>query len=242
MDPIPAPAQRLAVMQPYLFPYLGYFQLMAASDRFVAYDDVSYIRQGWVNRNRVLVQGQPYLFTLPVRGASSFIPIDQVELDAGQYKAWRERFMRTLEQAYARAPHAGEVIPWLRELLDEPHARLVDLLRATLRSTMDRLGLRTAFVPSSRPYANQQLHGQERILDICRQEGASRYINAIGGMELYDRAVFASRGIELSFLRSRLPAYPQGRHPFVPGLSILDALMHVDAQRMQAMLHEYDLE
>ena len=242
MEPSPAPALRLAVMQPYLFPYLGYFQLMAASDRFVAYDDVSYIRQGWVNRNRILVQGQPYLFTLPVRSASSFIPIDQVELHPAQYRAWRERFLRTLAQAYARAPHAGTVIPWLRELLDEPHERLVDLLTATLRSTMDRLGLRTAFVPSSRPYANQHLHGQDRILDICRLEGASGYINAIGGMALYDRAVFASRGIELSFLRSRLPAYPQGRHPFVPGLSILDALMHVDVEGLQGMLREYDLE
>ena len=204
----------LGVMQPYLFPYMGYFQLIAAVDRFVVYDDVNYIKQGWVNRNRILVNGAPHLFTLPLSGAGSFTTMNTIALDPQRYGAWREKFLRTVAQAYVRAPFLRPV----QELL------------------------RTELVPTSSMYGNQDLSGQARILDICAREGAGRYLNAIGGKELYDGAAFAERGITLSFLRSRLPEYRQGKGSFVPGLSILDAMLFVPPDELHGMMTAFDLE
>lgn len=231
----------LAVMQPYLFPYLGYFQLIEEADRFVLYDDVTYIKQGWINRNRILVNGSAHLFTLPLRKASSFAPIDSIELDPLQFPAWREKFLRTLQQAYARAPQFTMAHALIANVLHTPAERLVDLLRTSIVSISEHMGIRTTIIPTARPYANQVLHGQARIIDICKQEKASRYVNAVGGTDLYSRTDFAQQGIELMFLRSRLPAYAQGTQEFVPGLSIIDALMRVSTDELHGMLHERDL-
>lgn len=232
----------LAVMQPYLFPYLGYFQLIAASEKFVVYDDVNHIKQGWVNRNRILVNGQAHLFTLPVKNASSFMLIRDLELDPHQFGKWREKFLRMVAQAYSRAPHLQTILGLLEDVLGRQHERLTDLLVAGIRSSMAHMGLRTELVTSSTIYQNGHLAGQERILDICAQEGVQRYVNAIGGKDLYHREAFAARGLTLNFLRSRLPEYKQGKIPFVAGLSVLDVMMFVPKEEVRTMLEAYDLE
>ncbi len=232
----------LGVMQPYLFPYLGYFQLIAAVDKFVVYDDVNYIKQGWINRNRILINGEPHLFTLPVKNISSFIPIRDVALDTEQVGVWRDKFLRTMAQAYSKAPNLHAVQELIDRVFAGPHGKLVELIVAGIREVMAYIGLTTELVPTSSGYANRDLSGQARILDICRQEGASRYVNAIGGKELYVRDTFAEQGITLSFLRSRLPEYRQGRHAFVPGLSILDAMLYVPVDELRDMIQAYDLE
>lgn len=232
----------LGVMQPYLFPYLGYFQLIAAVDRFVVYDDVNYIKQGWVNRNRILVNGAPHMFTLPLSGASSFTPINTIAIDPQRYATWCERFLRTVAQSYGRAPYLQPVQELLDRVFSGPHERLVDVLLRSLREVMAYIGLRTEIVPTSAVYGNQELSGQARILDICAREGARRYLNAIGGRELYDTAAFAEKGITLSFLRSQLPEYRHGKHPFVPGLSILDVMMFATPEELRLMMKAHDLE
>ncbi|MBX2980699.1 MAG: WbqC family protein [Flavobacteriales bacterium] len=232
----------LAVMQPYLFPYLGYFQLIHAVDRFVVYDDVNYMKQGWVNRNRVLVNGEPHMFTLPLRGASSFAMIHELEIDPRQFGPWRDKFLRTLGQAYAKAPHVQRVQELVRSLFEGSHYRLEDALLASLRGVMHHLHIHTEVVPSSRKYGNAHLRGQDRVLDICKQEGAKRYVNAIGGKDLYEKAVFGGAGIELRFLRSALPPYPQFAGPFVPGLSIIDVLMFNGPEEVRGMLDQYTFE
>jgi len=232
----------LGVMQPYLFPYLGYFQLIAAVDRFVVYDDVSFMKQGWVNRNRILVNGAPHMFTLPLSDAGSFTAINAIGTDPRRYDAWSVKFLRTVSQAYSRAPNLRPVQDMLERVLHGPHERLVDLLVNGIREVMAYIGSRTELVPSSSVHANLHLSGQARILDICGREGADRYVNAIGGKELYNAAAFAERGIMLSFLRSRLPPYQQGRHAWVPGLSILDILLYVPQEELPGMMNAYDLE
>jgi len=99
----------------------------------------------------------------------------------------------------------------------------------------------TNIEPSSTLYSNEHLRGQERVLDICAREGATLYINAFGGHELYSREAFASHGIALRFLRSRLPPYRQFNHHFVPGLSFLDILMFNPPEDIRLMLREFDL-
>jgi hypothetical protein len=233
---------RLSVMQPYLFPYVGYFQLIAAADKFVIYDDVNYIKQGWINRNRILVKGEPHMFTMPLQGASSFSPINELLLSEKHFVLWRDKFLKTLTQAYGKAPHFNPAMAVLEEVLTKPYARLVDLLAASISALTQVLRIQTEIVISSTKYANNHLTGEARILDICKAEHADHYINAIGGKALYAQDAFKAQGIQLSFLRSNTASYEQFGDPFQPGLSIIDALMFNTPERLHAAMGEYALE
>lgn len=230
----------IAIMQPYFLPYIGYFQLMAAVDRFVVFDDVHYINRGWINRNRLLLNGEAHIFTVPLSGASQNKLICDIELvnDDG----WRDRLLRTIRQAYAKAPCYAQVAVLIEGIIRHPVCRLDEFLLHSLREIAGYLELPTEIVASSRSYGNQELRGQERILDICRQEGAQRYVNAIGGEALYERARFSEQGVELKFLRSRPLSYAQGGSEFVPWLSVLDVLMFNPQPQVRLLLGEVDLE
>lgn len=229
----------IAIMQPYFLPYIGYFQLMAAVDRFVVFDDVNYINRGWINRNRLLLNGEAHTFTVPLHGASQNKLICDIEL--ADDDGWRDKLLRTIRQAYAKAPCRAQVFPLMECIICHPAHRLDEFLLHSLREIAGYLDLATEIVGSSRSYGNAQLHGQERILDICKQEGAARYINAIGGEALYDREYFREQCIELKFLRSRPLSYAQGKGEFVPWLSILDVLMFNPQPEVQRLLGEMDL-
>lgn len=234
-------SMRLAIMQPYLFPYVGYFHLIHAVDRFVVYDDVNFIKQGWINRNRILLNNEPHLFTMPLIGAGSFTPINEVELGAG-YVAWRSKFLKTLTQGYRKAPYFESAMQVVERVLHPDRKNLSELLVASLRAVTDHVGISTEFVSTSANYDNKHLAGQERVLDICRKEGASDYVNPIGGVDLYSKTAFADQGVRLWFVRSRLNAYPQFGANFHPGLSILDAMMFVDQGELQRMMDDHTLE
>lgn len=229
----------IAIMQPYFLPYIGYFQLMAAVDKFVVFDDVHYINRGWVNRNRLLLEGAAHMFTVPLRGASQNRLICDIELVEEQ--DWRDKLLRTIRQAYVKAPCYAEVSALMERLINYPARRLDEFLLNSLREIASYLALEVEIGSSSRIYRNSQLSGQERILDICRQEQAGVYINPIGGEELYDRASFREQGVQLKFLRSRPVCYPQGNGEFVPWLSILDVLMFNPQPEARRLLAEMDL-
>lgn len=233
---------RLAIMQPYLFPYLGYFQLIAAVDKFVFYDDVAFVNRGWINRNRILVDGKARLFTAPLCQASQNRLICEIELSAAEYPRWKSKFLRTIDAAYSRAPQFQPT----RELLDSVlgcGARTIgELARSSVNAVSTMLGLTTRIERTSMAYENGHLRAQERILDICARERTTLYINPPGGRELYSSEEFATRGMYLRFIRSRLPEYPQLGYPFVPALSILDVLMFNPIETVRGMMTEYDLE
>ncbi len=233
------PGLRLAVMQPYLLPYIGYFQLMAAVDRFVLFDDVNYIQRGWINRNRILLDGRPHRFTLPLRGASQNRRI--CEIERMDDPSWAPRLLRIIHQAYGRAPYYAAVAPLLERILGNPAVLLADYLRHSLEAVHNHLGLGCELVPSSRVYGNAALRGQDRILDICLQEGAEFYINAIGGAALYDCDAFGAQGVSLRFLRSHQTNYPQWGDAHLPWLSIIDALMFNSISELRRLLCEHDL-
>ena len=229
----------LAIMQPYFLPYIGYFQLLAAVDRFVILDDVNYINRGWVNRNRLLLNGDAHTFTLPLQGASQNKLICEIQLQNGM--VWREKLLRTIQHAYIRAPYYSEVRPLFENIITYPATHLYEMLVHSLRSIMDYLEMSTQIIESSRCYDNSHLRGQDRIIDIARKEKTSLYINAIGGQALYDSETFKSIGIDLKFLQPRLVTYPQINASYIPWLSILDILMFNTKKNTQIMLNEYDL-
>jgi hypothetical protein len=231
---------KLAIMQPYFFPYLGYCQLIHASDKFVFYDDVNYIKGGWINRNRMLLNGETRFFTVPLHGASSFVQISEVKIDE-QNPRWRGKMLDTFRMAYRHASHRDIGMSLLEEVLASRCERIGDLARASVNSVLKYLGLIRDLVPSSNIYGNQDLKAQERILSICGKEHADVYINLLGGIDLYQSDAFMRQQCELKFLRPRLPEYPQGVAPFVPGLSIVDVIMHCAREQIIDMVAQYEL-
>lgn len=231
---------KLAIMQPYLFPYIGYFQLLKTVDKFVLYDDVAFINRGWINRNKLLVNGKEQLFTVPLREASQNKKILEIDIDDTQ--KWRDKLLKTLQQSYKKAPQFAAVYPVVEEILQSPSVKISELIAGSLTRLAGYLAIPTEIVPSSTIYDNQHLKGPERILNICLKEKATEYINPIGGMELYDREAFVEKGVRLHFLRSRKKEYPQFGQEFTPWLSIVDILMFNAPEQVHALLEEFDLE
>ena len=229
-------------MQPYLFPYIGYFQLVQAVDRFVVYDDVAYIKQGWINRNRMLINGEPAFFTVPIKHASSFALIrDTLIDDDQQHEQWVEKLLKSFDNAYRRAPEFARVFPLLESVFSSKPLRIADLALASLKAVARFLDIRTTFVESSSGYGNAQLKGEERVLDICAAERATEYINVPGGRALYSPERFAARSVKLAFLEPRPVEYRQFGSPFVPSLSIVDVLMFNPVETVRGFLTDYDL-
>ncbi len=219
-----ASQHRLALMQPYFLPYLGYFQLIAAADQFICYDDVQFIKNGWIERNRYLLDGEAHWF--------------RVSLAKGRHTGTiRERtvsqnfdlqgMLNKLRFAYRKAPFKTSILGWLEHQLADPPASIAVLNERVIRSCCQLLDIQTPILRSSDVLCDCHSHGQQRVIDIARAVGATHYINPMGGAHLYDAKTFAQAGLTLEFLRPVINSYCQGEsnQPFVPGLSILDALM-----------------
>jgi len=229
----------IAIMQPYFLPYIGYFQLLNAVDKFVLYDDVNFINRGWINRNNMLIGGKSHLFTLPLANASQNRLIYDVQLV--EDVSGRKKLLKTIQQAYQKAPYFQAVFPLLEEIVYLDTQNIAELIYKSLLKLAEYLEIRTEIVRSSRVYGNSDLKGQDRILDICKKEGATQYINPIGGQELYDKSQFEQKGIRLNFIKSLLRPYPQFKNAFVPWLSILDVLMFNDMDRTRELLQDFEL-
>jgi hypothetical protein len=226
-----------AVMQPYFFPYLGYFQLMQAVDLFVFYDDAQYMKGGWVNRNRILVDGEPAWLTLPVRRASLSLPINQRHylLDGEGIGQIKQR----LRASYAKAPAYDEICPLICNLLDYADSN-VPAFNANLLTTLARkLGITCAFEMSSAIDKGAGLRGEAKVIDLCQRVGASHYVNAIGGMGLYDVDHFDAIGLRLSFLRTAAPPLQLDAGP--QHLSIVHLLMINGFDATLSLLDEYEV-
>ncbi|MEO5642596.1 MAG: WbqC family protein [Bacteroidia bacterium] len=232
--------KKAAVMQPYFFPYLGYFQLINAVDTFVLYDDVNFIMRGWINRNNILVNGQAHLISIPLVKASQNRIISETALDPDT--KWKARLLKTVEAAYRKAPEFEKVFPLFVDLLDTSCAGIAELNFKTVKMVCEYLTINTTIVQSSAIYENSNLKGQFRVLDICLQNKAQVYINPIGGMAIYDRQVFTEKNVEIYFLKTQFSPYAQFNFEFVPGLSILDYLMFLPVEEIKNRLEEYSLE
>ncbi len=226
---------KLAIMQPYLFPYLGYFQLIRAVDAFVVYDDVNYIKGGWINRNFILTQGGQQRITLPLQDASPNKLINQVEV-GGQHK-----ILQSLRHSYGKAPYFEAVYPVIENILVQTEKNLARFLDYQLRCICDYLGMRPQWHISSVLDKDNGLRGQDKVLSICEELGATHYINVPGGKGLYDRDDFARRGLQLSFIQPRPVEYRQFGKTYVPNLSIVDVMMFNDQEQSAKLLEEYDL-
>lgn len=231
--------EAMGIMQPYFFPYIGYFQLINLVDKFVVYDDVNFIKKGWINRNNVLVNGQASMFTVPLIGASQNKLINEVEME--NLETWSKKFLKTIEQSYKKAPFYESTLAILKAVFEKEYQNIAELATASLKETCAYVGIKTEIIEHSSIYNNKELKAQQRILDICLQEKAEHYINPIGGQEIYDKSLFADNGILLNFIKSNKVSYKQFSGEFVPWLSMIDVLMFCSVEQIQQMLNEYEL-
>jgi len=213
---------RVAIMQPYFFPYIGYFQLIAAVDLFVIYDNIKYTKKGWINRNRMLANGKDEMFSLPLKGDSDSLNIDQRVL-AADFNP--EKLLNKLSGAYRRAPHFADAFPLVEQIMRYEESNLFRFLHHAIVKTCAHLGIRTEIRVSSGVAVDHNLASQEKVLAICHAVGANTYVNAIGGRELYSAEAFRAKGLDLKFIQSNPFEYAQFGEAFVPWLSIIDVMM-----------------
>ncbi len=234
--------KKIAIMQPYLFPYIGYIQLISAVDKFVIYDDVSFIKQGWINRNRILLNCKEQMFTVPLKNASSFVAINKTEINSHLYPGWGVKFLKTVTQAYSKAPCFKPVYSLVQDVVNSRAHTISELCTTALQHICRYLGITTEFVLSSSVYNNHDLKAQARVIDICLKEGAHTYINAIGGMELYSKEDFTAAGLVLQFIKPLHIPYRQFNCNFAPWLSIIDVLMFNEPADVSGLLRQYEIK
>lgn len=228
-------------MQPYFFPYIGYFQLINSVDKFVIYDDVNYIKQGWINRNQIIANDKPYFFTVPVKNQTSFELIRNTKIDKRKFIFWKGKFLKTLEYNYKKAPHFLPVFELVNQVLNQNFTFISDISTKSLFETISFLGIKTEIVKSSRIYNNNNLDSFDRIIDICKKEKATEYLNLIGGEHLYSKEIFFENNLLLRFIKSEEIEYTQYERKFFPNLSIIDVLMFNSIKEVNLILKKYKL-
>jgi len=229
---------KIAVMQPYVFPYLGYFQLINAVDEFVIYDNIQYTKKGWINRNRILVNGKPEYISIPLQKDSSYLDINKRYVSESFDK---DKLIRKIRSVYGKAPFFEQVFVIIEESILYKRNNLFDFIYHSLKITLDYLGIETTIVKSSHVEINHNLKAEEKVKAICVYMNKSTYINPIGGKDLYQKQDFKKEEIALYFLKPSLPEYKQFNHPFVSGLSIIDVMMFNSPEEIRSMLNQYAL-
>ncbi len=230
---------KIGIMQPYFFPYIGYFQLLNMVDRYVVYDNASFANNKWGFRNRILINGAPGFFRIKTLKASQNKQFD--EIGVSNDAETKKSNICALQCAYRKAPYFSDVMPLLEQFLTADYDNLAECNVASNKLVCNYLGLKTDILLYSELDCNKELKRQYRIFDVCRLLGGNEYINSIGGTELYDFEEFREHGIELAFLKEGDIRYPQFGAEFVPDLSIIDVMMFNSVPEIQDMLNRYTL-
>lgn len=229
------------IMQPYIFPYIGYWQLIHAVDTFVVLDDVNFITRGYINRNSILVNGKEYKFSIPVSKCSQNKLICESELCFSKQE--REKFLKTIFMAYKKAPEFENVYPIVEMIINHDTQDVTDFIMYSLLRVCQYLSIETVICRSVELEKNNDLKAQERIIEICKTLGADTYINPCGGHELYSQERFQREQIDLWFLSPKMSeiTYRQFGNSFIPSLSIIDLLMFNSIEKIKIFLEKYEM-
>lgn len=230
---------KIAIMQPYIFPYIGYFQLINSVDKFVVLDDVNFIKKGWINRNRILVNGEEHIFTIPLIKASQNRHINNIELSF--QNNWKSKLLKTIETSYKKAPYFDSAFDLIRKCILAEHTNLSLYIQNTLIYILEYIEVQTEFLGTSSVYNVDKIKGMAKILEICKMENSTAYINPVGGINLYDKTLFKENKIILQFLKPGNIEYKQFNNSFIPFLSIVDVLMFNSKSKIKEYLDIYEL-
>ena len=234
--------KRIAIMQPYFFPYIGYFQLVKCVDQFVFYDDVNFIKGGWIQRNRILNSKEVIYISVPLIRASSYKKINEIEINLNEIA--QNKLLKTITQNYGKAPYFNDIMPIIQAvIIDKSTQNLAQIAAKSTIAVANYLSLNTSFLFSSElEFGKKVTDRADRLVEIVNGFKAKNYINPEGGKKLYSKTFFKSNDIELKFIKSHLKEYRQNSGEFVPGLSIIDVLMHNSKTEVLNLLNEFELE
>ena len=224
---------KLAIMQPYFFPYIGYFQLIAAVDLFIVYDNIKYTKKGWINRNRMLQNGKDVMFSLPLKSDSDYLDVYQRELSP-DFNC--DKLLNQFQGAYRRAPYFEQTFPLIEKIVRHENMNLFEYLQHSIVRICEHLGITTRIRNSSDIAIDHTLKNQDKVLALCKAVGANTYVNTIGGVDLYSKEIFLENDIDLKFIQSKPFEYPQLGNEFVPWLAMIDVLMFNPLPAIQACI------
>ena len=228
---------KLGIMQPYFMPYIGYFQLMKAVDKYVVYDDVNYIKGGWANRNHILINGEKEMFTVTFQKASQNKLFNEIVI-GDDFK----KLMKTLQMNYSRAINFDQTMVLMERIISFPNKQLAVFIANSFREILSYLSVETEILMSSEIPKDNSLRGKDKIIQICEILGADTYYNAVGGKNLYDQEEFREHGITLNFVDSLPQVYSQlHTREFVSGLSMVDVLMNNTKDEVNRLLDSFQL-
>ena len=227
----------IAIMQPYFFPYIGYFQLIQVVDTYIIADDLHYIKHSFINRNSILMNNESFKISLHIKGASQNKLINEIEVGENATE-----LLETLRRTYKKAPYFRNAYPLVENILHSKEKNLARFLGNSLIQIAKYLNIKTTILYSSEIDKDNSLMMDERIIDICKRLNEHHYINPIGGTKLYSKKEFLKKDIQVSFLSlSSSLAYMQYTDDFIPDLSIIDVIMFNSKEEISTMLKQYEL-
>ncbi len=228
----------IGIMQPYFMPYIGYWQLMKAVDKYVVYDNIQYTKKGWFNRNRIMMNGKDYLFTIPLVKDSDYLDVNK-RFISDVYN--RKKLLAQISNAYKKAPYFEDVFELIENIVNYDNNNLFEYIYHSIMTLKEWLHISTEIIISSSIDIDHSLKGKDKVLEICKSLGATTYYNAIGGQALYDKQEFEEHGIDLYFVKTPIVEYPQRSKEFIPYLSMIDVLMNNSPEDVNKMLDNYNL-
>ncbi len=229
---------KVAIMQPYFFPYIGYWQLINIVDVFVIYDIGKFRPRGWINRNKIKLNGKEKYITIPIHRSINLLIKDEKIIDA---KSFRRKTERMLIYSYGKSKYYEEVKNSIIEGIKTDTDDLTEYLISCIKKICELINIETKIVLASELPIAYGTDAVSRITDICCYYDADIYINPIGGVDIYRKEDFKQQGIELKFLRAKSITYNQREDPFLPNLSIIDVLMNCGIEKTKLLLGEYEL-
>lgn len=229
---------KLGIMQPYFFPYIGYFQLMNVVDEFVVYDNIEFTKKGWINRNRILVNGHDLFITIPLRKDSDYLDLRDRYL-AESWSFERVKMLNRVKESYRKAPKFEVVYPLVEKCICFEDDNLFNFILYSLNQVKEYLEIRTPFIVSSTIPIDHALKADKKVTAICKARNADTYVNPIGGIQLYIKDEFKNEGIELNFLKANDFEYKQFNNEFIPWLSIIDVMMFNSKEEIKEFLHSF---
>lgn len=231
----------IALQQPYFLPYLGYFALIKHTTHWIVFDTPQFIRQGWIQRNRILkpVEGWQYI-GVPIEKHSRDIAIKDIKIR--QTEKWGEKILAQLEHYKKKAPYYSETIKLVEKIVLNNTDSIVEMNVNALSLVCNYLNIDFSYqIYSESDFRVDRVNNpDEWALETCKILGAKIYYNLSGGIEFYDSEKYKQNGIELYFLKLNINEYNQKRSTFEPALSIVDVLMFNDVEQIKDYLNDYE--
>ena len=231
-------AVKIAIMQPYFLPYIGYFQLMNAVDEFVVYDNIEYTKKGWINRNRILINGKDVFITIPLKKDSDYLDVRDRNL-AQSWQSEKTKLLNKITSSYRKAPYFDPVYQIVESCILFNEYNLFLFILHSLQVVNKYLNIATPLIISSTILIDHNLKAEKKVVEICRARNADSYLNPIGGSQLYNKDRFKEQGIDLNFLKTANFQYKQFNNEFIPFLSIIDVMMFNSTEKITEYLNTF---